>query len=254
MESPNGSLIDLLHAFLGKVIDMSEKTAAADQAVKFSRKCSECGLRNFIDANVCRRCEADLSRRSTGAKKIKPAQDDVGGTRQSKSSGLILAGALAILFVLVLFYARHDPHGAEAVPGEADVSQSATQSQQPVQDIAIKDPQSQEPAQQVLAGLKRFQGTPKSSMSYEEYDEMLSRLKTDLNSTLPTFVRHDPSDERFRQEVAAALRDYTAAGSWWKTTIRNSKVLNDADRMARLQLEWGSAQTHLDNAEKLLQP
>ncbi len=65
---------------------------------------------------------------------------------------------------------------------------------------------------------------------------------------------HSPSDESFRQEIAGALRDYTAAGNWWKTTIRNSSVLKDADRTARLQVEWASAQMHLDNAQKLLLP
>jgi hypothetical protein len=144
------------------------------------------------------------------------------------------------------------------VPGEADIAKSAKPSEQPAQNATVEDAQSEEPAKQVLAGLRHFQehfqDTPKSSMTYEEYDQMLTHLKADLNDTLPTFVRHSPSDERFRTEVAAALRDYTAAGDWWKTTIRNSKVLNDADRTTRLQAEWGSAQTHLDNAEKLLLP
>ena len=89
-------------------------------------------------------------------------------------------------------------------------------------------------------------------MSYDQYNEMLTNLNAELNNTLPTFVRHDPSDERFRQEVAGAVRDYAAAGNWWKTTIKNSSVLSEADRTARLQVEWGSAQKHLDNAEKLL--
>src|SRR5260370_8412930 len=89
-------------------------------------------------------------------------------------------------------------------------------------------------------------------MSYEEYDDMLTRLKADLNDTLPTFVRHNASDEAFRQEVAAALRDYTAAGSWWKTTIKNSSVLNDADRNERLQADWSSAQPHPYTPYKLL--
>ena len=55
-----------------------------------------------------------------------------------------------------------------------------------------------------------------------------------------------------RQEVAGALRDYNAARNWWKTTIKNSSVLHDNDRVERLQVEWASAQTHLDKAEKLL--
>lgn len=179
--------------------------------------------------------------------------------RQFKVSGvLILAAAVAILLVLILFYFRPDPQGIQAALRDTDVAQPTTpQSEGPGQDAAHNDPQSEEPAKQVLAGLKRFQGATESSMSYmsyDEYDGMLTRLKADLNNTLPTFVRHNPSDEAFRQEVAAALRDYTAAGNWWKTSIRNSSVLNDADRDERLQAEWSSAQTHLDNAEKLLLP
>ncbi len=244
---------------------MSEKTAAADQAVKFSKKCSECGLSNFVEAKVCRRCESDLSRRSTGPKKVTPVPADTGQVRQFKTGRvLIFAAALVVSSVLLLSYVRQAPPGpgtgteTGSVPGEADIAKSAKQSEQPVQNAAIGDAQSEEPAKQVLAGLRHFQehfqDTPKSSMTYEEYDQMLAHLKADLNDTLPTFVRHSPSDERFRTEVAAALRDYTAAGDWWKTTIRNSTVLNDADRTTRLQTEWGSAQTHLDNAEKLLLP
>lgn len=184
------------------------------------------------------------------------SQKHSGELGQSKVSGIaIVAAALAILLVLLLFYFRPNPQETQVAVSEAGVAEPTTpQSEQPGQDLAHKDPQSQEPAKQVLAGLKRFQGATQGSMSYDEYNEMLTRLKTDLNNTLPTFVRHDPNDESFRQEVAAALRDYTAAGNWWKTTIRNSSVLDDADRMARLQSEWSSAQTHLDNAEKLLLP
>src|SRR2546426_11680126 len=47
--------------FLRKVKEnMSEKTEAMDQPVKFSRKNPETGLRNFGDATECRRCEAHL--------------------------------------------------------------------------------------------------------------------------------------------------------------------------------------------------
>jgi len=252
-------LIELLHS--GKVLNVSEKTAAADQVVKFSRKCSECGLRNFIDAKVCRRCEADLSRRSAGAKKIKQqVQVEAIEPRQPKPGRVvILVAALAILSGLVLFYGRQAPQLIEPVAGKVDLEQSAQPSEgEPVQDAATEEAKSEESAKHVLVGLRHFQehfqDAPKSSMSYEEYDQMLTNLKSDLNTTLPTFVRHDPSDERFRKEVASALRDYTAAGNWWKTTIRNSKVFSETDRATRLQVEWGSAQTHLDNAEKQLLP
>jgi len=171
---------------------------------------------------------------------------------------LTLAVAVAILLVLLLFYFRQNPQttqaATQAAPNETGVAQPPPppQSEAPVQDLAQTNRQSEEAAKRVLAGIKRFQGATESSMSYEEYDDMLTRLKADLHDTLPTFVRHNPSDEAFRQEVAAALRDYTAAGDWWKTTIRNSSVLNDADRDERVQPSWRSAQTHLDNAQKLL--
>ena len=234
---------------------MSEKTAAADQVVKFSRKCSECGLRNFIDAKVCRRCESDLSRRSTAAKKTKPAPVDAVEVHQSKAGRVvILVAALAILSGLAVFYGRQVPQATEPVVGKVDTEQSAQATEQPVEDATTEEAKSEESAKEVLAGLKHFQETPKTDMTFEEYEQMLAHLRADLNNTLPSFVRHAPSDERFRKEVASALRDYTAAGNWWKTTIRNSKVLTDADRTTRLQVEWGSAQTHLDNAEKQLLP
>ena len=173
---------------------------------------------------------------------------------QFKVSGvLILAVAGAILLVLLLSYLRHNPQAAQAAPNDTGVAQATTpQSEAPVQGLAETNRQSEEAARRVLAGLERLQDATERSMSYDEYDEMLTRLKADLNNTLPTFVGHNPSDEGFRQEVAAALRDYTAAGNWWKTRIRNSTVLNDADRDERVQPSWKSAQTHLENARKML--
>jgi hypothetical protein len=79
-------------------------------------------------------------------------------------------------------------------------------------------------------------------------------LEADVNSILPTLVSHSPSDEKLRQEVTGAVRDYKAALDWWKTTLSYSNVLSDADRVERLQVEWASAQTHLRNAEKQLNP
>ena len=170
---------------------------------------------------------------------------------------LTLAVAVAILLVLLFFYFKQDPQttqaATQAATNDTGVAQpTPPQSDAPMQDLAQTNRQSEEAAKQVLTGLKRFQGATESSMSYEEYNDMLTRLRADLNDTLPTFVRHNPSDEAFRQELAAALRDYTAAGDWWKTTIRNSSVLNDADRDERVQPSWKSAQTHLENAEKVL--
>ena len=105
---------------------MSHKTAAMDQPVKFSRKCRECGLRNFIDATVCRRCEADLSQRPTKAnestkpKDIEQIPEQPVEPAQSKGRSLsILAAALVILFALVLFYVRQSSHESEAMAGQA---------------------------------------------------------------------------------------------------------------------------------------
>ena len=174
--------------------------------------------------------------------------------RQSKvSSILILVAAVSIFLVLVLLYLRPDSQ-AQPDLSDAGVAQPATSQaeQGSAQDTAQTDAKSQESAKQVMVELKRFQEATQSNQSYEEYDQKLTNLKADLNNALPSFVRHDADDERFRQEVAGALRDYTAADNWWKTTIRNSSVLTDTDRTTRLQADWASAQTHVDNAEKLV--
>jgi len=233
---------------------MSQKTAAIDQAVKFSKKCPECGLRNFPDAERCRRCDSELSRGSTGTREFRHVRIESGAPAQPRvRSLLILATSLVVLFAVVMFYVRRDLQGAIAALREAVVAQPSTAEVEiSGEDPAYQDARSLKSAGRILAELKRFRVTTQNSMTYDEYDEMLVHLEADLNSTLPAFARHEPDDENFRQEVAAALRDYTAARNWWKTTLRNSRVLNDNDRVARLQEEWSSARTHLDNAEKLL--
>ena len=232
---------------------MSQKTATIAQPVKFSKLCSGCGLKNFADSDRCSRCKSDLSRGSTEASEVKQIPVDAGEPGSLKARRVLTLAVPIILFLLIFFYVRQGFQETQASPGEVEVTQTVpSQPQQPEENSAPENAQSQEAAARgVLAGLKRFQGATQN-MSYEEYDQMLTQLKADVNDMLPTFVRHSPSDETFRQEIAGALRDYTAAGNWWKTTIRNSTVLNDADRTARLQVEWASAQTHLDNAEKVL--
>jgi hypothetical protein len=116
----------------------------------------------------------------------------------------------------------------------------------------IEDEQSEEAATQVLGKIKSFGYSADGSGDYQEYNHRLALLKADLNQTLPNFVRHTPNDDMFRQEVEAAVRDYSAAGSWWKTIISNSSVLPNADKDERLQALWESANTHLKNAEKAL--
>jgi hypothetical protein len=234
---------------------MSQKTAAIEQAVKFSKKCSECGLRNFPGDARCSRCEAELARggKNKAAKPIEVSVDSAQPGPAKVRRLAILATALVVLFGLVLFSVRQDLQGPREVLAEVSVAQPETsQTGEPESKSGDEDVRSQESAKQVLIRLRSFQRTARTNMRYEEYDQMLTQLEADMNSILPTVVGHKPSDQNLRQEVAAALRDYSAARNWWKTTIKNSNVLDDSDRVERLQVEWSSAQTHLDNAEKLL--
>ena len=123
---------------------------------------------------------------------------------------------------------------------------------QPEQNAAEQNSQSETATTQIVTNLKRFQDATESGLQFSEYERRLSSLRTDVNNTLPSFVRHNPSDETFRQEVAAALQDYTAAENWWKTTITNSTLFSEADRDERTQRNWASARTHLTNVEKMV--
>lgn len=236
-----------------KVSNVFQKAATINHATDFS-KCFHCGLRNFVDTNQCRRCKSDLSLPLNGAKNDKQTRDDSGELgRSTVSLAWIFAAVVALLLGLVLLYMRQGPQKTPGAISEAGVAQPATaEAKQPGQDPAEQNSRSVAVATHVLAELKRFQDATESGMGYNEYDEKLTHLKADLNNALPAFVRHDPSDESFRQEVAAAVRDYTAAGNWWKTTITNSSVFTEADRNERTQANWASAKTHLTNAEKTL--
>lgn len=165
----------------------------------------------------------------------------------------VLIGAAVLISGLAFLYLREDPKRTEGTVSQAVVTPRANpEAEQPVQDTAQEYPQSLLAAKQVLAGLRQFQGATESIKNYDDYDESLTQLKADLNKMLPSFVDHKPGDEFFRREVDAAMRDYTAAGSWWKTVERNGGVLSDADRTERLVASWASAKTHLDNAEQML--
>jgi hypothetical protein len=232
---------------------VSEKTAALDQAIKFSKKCAGCGLRNFPGAERCSRCDAELSRNSqrVGAKareyNFRPAHT----RRSSKRKSLILLTTLVVLLGLVVFYVQQDLPGSRQAIDLISSAQNAPTSDAPLDPIA-EAARSQESAKRAVAAVKHFGASTQPTMSFEDYDRMLSQLESDLNSSLPTLVSHSPSDEKLRQEVSGALRDYSAARNWWKTTIDYSHALSDADRVERLQVEWASAQTHLRNAETLL--
>ena len=139
--------------------------------------------------------------------------------------------------------------GSEAVVAQTSAAPDA---EQPVQSAAEQNSQSEAVAKQIVTNLKHFQDATESGMDFKEYEQKLNSLKSDLNSALPSFQRHLPGDDTFRQEVASALRDYTAAENWWKTTITNNTVFTEADRKERTQKNFESAQAHLANAEKSL--
>jgi hypothetical protein len=232
---------------------MSQKVAAMEEAFKFSKKCSACGLKNFAHASLCMRCKSDLSGRSAVTKVNKQISDNSGERHEPRlNRAFIFSGALVILIGLVSFYVRQEPATTPEAISEVPAAQTQISDSEPTPDPARQEAQSGQAATHALAGLKHFQSATRSNITYDEYDQMLTELKSELNSTLPSFVSHKPTDETFRQEVAAAVGDYSAAANWWKTTIRNSGVLTEADRIERLQAEWNSAQTHLDNAERVL--
>jgi hypothetical protein len=167
--------------------------------------------------------------------------------------GWILAGMVVLIAGLVLFYMRQGPQAPEALTESGSTQLATSQPQAEAQEAPLQqNPQSVEAASKVLGELKSFQQATEGGLGYAEYDEKITRLNSDLNNTLPEFVGHRPGDETFRQEVAAAVRDYAAARRWWKTTIDNSSVLNEADRDERVQFNWTSAKAHLENAEKAL--
>jgi hypothetical protein len=232
-----------------------KKTATINHAAESSKKCSHCGLRNFADRKKCKRCKSDLSSPMNMTKDDTQIQGDSGELgRSTFSFAWILVALVIVLLAVVVLSLRQGTQATSEVSSEAAVVQTPVtpDSEQPGQNAVEQNAQSEAAATHILSELKRFQDAAERGMDYTEYDKKLKSLKTDLNTTLPSFVRHDPSDESFRHEVAAALREYTAAGDWWKTTITNSSVFTDADRNERTQENWASARTHLTNAEKML--
>jgi len=175
------------------------------------------------------------------------------GRSTFNSAWILAALAVVLLGVVVLYMRQGPPVTTEAASEAAAVETPATpDAKQPVENAAEQNSQSEAAASQILAELKRFQDATERGMEYAEYQKGLESLKNDLNTALPSFVSHDPNDENFRQEVAGALREYTAAGNWWKTSIDNSSVFTAADRNERTQKNWAAARAHLTNAEKML--
>ena len=218
-----------------------------------SRKCVHCGLRNFLNRNECLRCKSDLSRQLNGSKGAALLGNDFGGVGRSTSRFVwILAALVTVLLGLVLVHMRQSSQGAPVQVSEAVVQPATQAATQPAQEAAEQNSESEAAASQMIVELRHFQDAAESGVDYDDYDKNLNRMKSDLNSALTSFTRHDPNDEIFRQEVAGALRDYSAAGNWWKTTVTYSSVFTEADRNERTQRNWASARTHLTNAEKSL--
>lgn len=206
---------------------------------------------NFTDKTRCARCSHDLSQPLTELGNTQNVLDSPGDSGRLKV-GVVVVFVVVLLGGLFWLYILKDQQGTPEPVAEAAAAQPAPQPADQPAVTAQENPESREAAKQVLAGLKRFEGATNTRMSYEEYDEMLTRLKADLSSKLPSFVDHNAGDEAFRKEVEGAIRDYTAAQNWWKTVMRNSSVLTDADRTERLIPSWTSAKTHIENADQAL--
>ena len=234
---------------------MSQETAILNPTSS-SKKCFECGLRNFADRKRCARCKANLSRPVKAVKKDKQSAEKSGESNQSRFSFVWILALLVVASLGLFFFAMRQGSQGNPEVAEAVVAPTALEpgTEQPVQDAAQQNSQSEAAGMQILTKLKRFQDATDRGMDFDEYDKKLNILRTEVNDTLSSFVRHNPSDETFRQEVEAVLRDDTAAAQWWKTTIKNSTVFTEADRTERTQKNWASARIHLTNAEKLLTP
>lgn len=215
-----------------------------------SWKCLHCGLRNFLSTKRCLRCKSDPSLAIKGSKDDKQTRAESDGSGRF-SSAWIFAPLVAVLMGLGFVYLRQSPSDLPAITVAA-VEPARQEAEQPAKDDAEQKSESEAVATQVISELMHFQDATESGMDYHDYDKKLNGIKSDLNNALPSFVRHDPNDEVFRREVGAALRDYTAAGNWWKTTLTYSSVFTEADRNERTQRNWASARAHLTNAEKML--
>jgi hypothetical protein len=222
--------------------------------INSSKKCVHCGLRNFPDKTICQRCKSDLSLPFNVASSDKQMHAESEKSNRSKFSAARIFAALVVvvLLALALLFMRTGPEATAPLEGNMAVTQTPVtpETEQPRANSIEQDSQSDAAATQVITELKRFQNATETGMDYAEYDRQLNKLKADLNATLPSFVRHNPTDETFREEVAGALREYTAARNWWKTTVANSTVFTEADRNERTQRNWASARTHITNAEK----
>ena len=171
--------------------------------------------------------------------------------RSKATIAVMCTAGLGLLLCLVYIYTNQVRSTTPAVVTTA-IAQEDPQEK-------LGDPEQQNPAQEtpqrvvspgeVLEGLKRFQRTTGSSIGYDEYEEELTQLSVLVDEAV---LALGPANHAFRLEAEAAVRDYIAAGKWWKTTIRNNTVFSDADRIERTQAIWNSAKSHVENAEKVL--
>jgi hypothetical protein len=230
--------------------------AMTSPSANSSQKCLSCGFVNFAGEAKCKRCTADLSPWSAERNSsVVPKNGSPEPAVRKGSFAMVGALVLVLLVSLGAFYLVRKPKTAPEQPAkQSEVSQVALSN---VEEGPAASPEqiaeSGEAATSVIGQLERMQdATMRNSLTYEEYNELLNQMTTHLNRTLPSFIGHQPGDEKFRIEMNAAVRDYKAARDWWKTTIQYNNVLTEADRLERLNAKWESARTHLSNAEKAI--
>ncbi len=223
---------------------MFRKITRVNKASNSSAKCLHCGLVNFADAQSCKRCQSDLSVRHN--KQIRVSQRTGEGARRSPVA-LIMVAVIVVCSALAFSFLRQKPTNAEVVLSEPLLAEATGQETAPEMTLE-QEAASRAAPHNVVAALRNFQDLAEGETSYEMYESRLNNLKAELNHELPSFVFHHASDETFRLEVAATVREYTAAANWWKTTIRNNSVLTEADRKERTQGNFDSARSHLANA------
>ena len=230
---------------------MSQRSATVDHSTTTSRKCIQCGLINFADVDQCKRCKSDLSQKSTGVESNERLSDTPTQSGRLKVSFVVLCGAgLALTLCLVFFFTKQAAATKPATAMETQMAEAVTPHTLPVTESpAPQTRRSEDATREVLDELKAFQSVAGSTMSYEEYDQKLTELKVLADEASASF---GPADHTFGVEVEAAILDYTAAGKWWLTTIRNNKVFSEADRNEKTQAKWDSAKIHVENAEKAL--
>ncbi len=227
---------------------MLKKSANYFKATNSSIKCPHCELINFADSIECRRCQLDLSGRSSETSARRLRAKEVG--RRTFGFGWIFVGA-TVIAVLIVLYLNQTPTEVTTVVSESMAARTTVQEPAPMFTVE-QEAASQEAVTKIVKKVKSFQDSAEGRESYEEFESSLNKLKSDLNDELLSFVRQLDGDQTFRVEVEATIREYTAAASWWKTTITYNDVFDEADRKERTQKNFESARTHFTNAVNAL--